>query len=202
MFLRATAIVALAASSAAANDFLNPSFELGTFVANGDNAYIIAAGNTDLAGWTVVNQVAWISTPNPFSLTASDGIRFLDLTSYAGVFGGVSQDVATFNGSQCHVEFDQGSFAGYGNSFLSVIASDSQGVIASQQYIELGGSVSRWDSKTFDFVAREATTTITFMHDFQGDNYTGLDNVSLTQVPAPASLTLIALAGLASRRRR
>ncbi len=79
---------------------------------------------------------------------------------------------------------------------------DSQGPAGAAQYTRAGTEPSGWDRKIFEFTAREATTTLEFVHDFGGANYSGLDNISIRAVPAPAGLAIFGLAGLRSRRRR
>lgn len=180
-------VIGLASTSALAGDnlFQNPSFELGAFSPNGDNTTVVNVGATAITGWQVVGaQIAWIDMPNPFSLTPSEGTRFLDLTGYPGGFGGVAQTIPTSPGTLYQVQFDQGSGV-FGSSFLRALASDSQGTFQSVDFTEVGIATSRWNSHSFDFVARETSTTITFGHLFGTGNYTGLDNVALFAMSAP-----------------
>lgn len=126
--IKVVAIVAVATFAGAAsaqNLFVNPSFELGTFLPNGDNTMDLGPGSANIAGWSVTGPgVAWIGTPNPFSLLPSDGTKFLDLTDYPGVAGGVFQVVALTPGASYRITFDQGS-GYYGNSYLRVLVTDS-----------------------------------------------------------------------------
>ena len=90
----------------------NSSFELGTFVNDGKGTMILRVGATDITGWTVVtDEVGWIGNPNPWSLSAQDGDRFLDLTAYpAGApFGGVTQTIATLPQHQYELSYYLGS---------------------------------------------------------------------------------------------
>jgi len=55
-----------------------------------------------------------------------------------------------------------------------------------------------WSLENFDFTATSGTTTVAFINSTSlGNNYAGLDNVSLSSVPEPASLLLVG-AGLCS----
>jgi MYXO-CTERM domain-containing protein len=206
MPVRSIAFVLIVAGSCSAEGFTNPSFETGNFTNNhpGDNTTTLGVGATNIDGWTVISaEVAWIGDPNPFALFASDGSRFLDLTSYPGGAGGVKQDLVTIPGYLYTIEFDLGSRAAYGDAFLSVRASDAQGEAGVAQYTQLGQSAARWERNSFEFTAREAVTSISFIHDFGGSNYTGLDNITVRSVaPAPGALAVLGLAGLAGRRRR
>lgn len=206
MVLRSIAFVVILAGSASADGFANPSFETGNFTNNhpGDNTTSLGVGATNIDGWTVIGgEIAWIGDPNPFAVLASDGNRFLDLTGYTENFGGVKQDLVTIPGYTYHIEFDLGSRAAYGNAFLSVHANDAQGDAGSQQYTQIAQPTFRWERNSFEFTARESVTTISFIHDFGGNNYTGLDNVSVSSVaPAPGAIAALGLAGLAKRRRR
>lgn len=88
-------------SNASANLLTNPSFESGGFVNQGGQTMILPSGSTAITDWTVIgDELAWISAGNPYSLSAQDGDRFLDLTAFpAGApFGGVSQDVTLVAG--------------------------------------------------------------------------------------------------------
>ena len=104
----------LLTTSAEASPILNGSFELGgTFVANGgQGTMILLAGSTTMTDWTVVGDgLAWIESPNPWSLSAQDGNRFLDLTilTAGAPFGGVTQTIATDVGSDYLLSFYLGS---------------------------------------------------------------------------------------------
>lgn len=206
MVMRSIASALILAGSASADGFANPSFETGNFANNhpGDNTTSLGIGATNIDGWTVIGgEVAWIGDPNPFGILASDGTRSLDLTGYSENFGGVKQDLVTIPGYLYHIEFDLGSRAAYGNAYISVHANDGQGDAGSEQYTQIAQTASRWERNTFEFTAREALTTISFIHDFGGNNYTGLDNVSVRSVaPAPGAIAVLGLAGLAKRRRR
>src|SRR5215207_11342085 len=91
---------------------INPGFELGTFDNDGRGTMILQVGSTDITGWTVVtDELGWITKPNPWSLSAQDGDRFLDLTAYpAGApFGGIAQTIATIPQHRYELSYFVGS---------------------------------------------------------------------------------------------
>jgi len=89
-----------------ANLLTNGSFEDGDFSGGPVSADV---GSTIIPGWTVVNgQLNTVSTWNPWGLAASDGIDFLDLTSYddSAPYGGITQAITTTVGQQYTFSFD------------------------------------------------------------------------------------------------
>ncbi|MBS1707159.1 MAG: DUF642 domain-containing protein [Armatimonadetes bacterium] len=193
-------VLVAGAMSAHANLIVNGSFEDGNFVPNGDNTMSLAAGATDITGWKVVNDpVAWIADPNPFNgWHATDGVKSLDLTGYGGGYGGVAQDIATIAGHQYHLEFDFGVHQAYGDASVSVnVGTGDTGYTLHSENGVL------WERILYDFTAFADTTTLSLIHNFDGGQGTGIDNVVLVEtVPEPATLSLLALAPLALRRRR
>lgn len=183
--------------SAHANLLNNGSFEQGTLVNNGQATQSLPVGSTAMPGWTVVGDtISWIDAGNPFSVSASNGSRFLDLTDYipGAPFGGVEQTVATTAGYQYLLSFDLGSSNLYGRP--SAITASAAG--ASQTFTGAAtGTNSDWQTFSLSFTATGATTTITLVGQ-AGINYIGLDNVDLvlTAVPEPSSAALLML-GLA-----
>lgn len=186
------------ATGAQANLLTNGSFENGSFVPNGDNTMSLTNGATAMTGWTVIgDSLAWIGDPNPFSLTASDGIKFLDLTDYPvnAPFGGVSQDIATVEGAFYRLSFSLGSSNLYGRpAALTASAGDTTQLFTSA----LTGTNNDWAAQSMTFMATGSTTTVSLLGTI-GFAYIGLDDVSVelisTPVPEPSSVVLI-LAGL------
>jgi hypothetical protein len=201
------------ALSANANLLTNGSFELGTFVNDGNLTDTFSAGATTITGWSAVGrQISWIDVGNPWSLSAQDGNRFLDLTAYnAGApFGGVTQNVATTAGEQYTVSFYLGSYTAlWGGPPVSILASAGG---TSQTYMNAAAtSTSTWTPFSLLFTATSATTAIT-LTGAAGVSYIGLDNVSVDPagaagaVPEPGPFALLALGfgilPLIARRRR
>jgi hypothetical protein len=135
---------------------------------------------------------------NPFSLSASDGSYFLDLSGYHdnAPYGGVrqSQTVATTIGAQYRLAFDIGTSPAYDSAPVSVQVTAGT---ASATFTSTPLNVNQWDSFVFDFYATSANTTIA-LDGVAATNqkYIGLDNVSMTLIPEPSTLTLLAGPGL------
>jgi hypothetical protein len=198
------------ATSPQANLLTNGSFESGAFVNEGNNTMSPAAGSTVITGWTVVTDTtAWIGTPNPFGLSASNGSFFLDLTNYqAGApFAGMSQTIATTPGATYSLSFDLGSSSQWG--LPDSITASAAGT--SQTFVSPMTGVDVWTNASMQFIASSATTTV-LLQGASGFNYIGLDNVAVEfvsgpgpgQIPVPTTLALLGLglAGLALSRRR
>lgn len=196
--------------SAQANLLTNGSFESGAFVDQGSNTMSLASGSNVITGWTVVTDTtAWIGPTNPWTLSASDGSYFLDLTNYqAGApFAGMSQTISTTPGATYSLSFDLGSSSTYG--LPDSITASAAGT--SQTFFSSATGVNQWKSITMHFVATSATSTV-LLQGASGRDYIGLDNVDVefvsgpgTGLPEPTTLVLLGLgfgALVAARHRK
>lgn len=210
--IRSIALVGclVAFGSANANLLTNGSFETGAFVDQGNNTNSPAVGSTVITGWTVTTgSLSWISTPNPFSVVPSDGIKLLDLTDYrdAPPYAGVTQDIATSVGAQYRLSFDLGSSDLYGRPVSIGASAGSAASVFSSSLLASGNIV--WERQTLDFTALSSTTTVS-LTGLVGRNFIGLDNADVTflaaAVPEPATYALmlfgLGAVGAVARRRR
>jgi len=195
------------AMHADANLLTNGSFELGTLVNDGNQTMTFNAGPTNITGWTAVGrQVSWIQAGNPFSLSAEDGSRFLDLTAYntGAPFGGVSQTIATTAGLQYQLSFFLGSYTQlWGGPPVSILA--SAGSTSQTFTVSTTSTASTWTPFSMQFTAGSSSTVIT-LTGAAGVEYIGLDNVSVDPaaagVPEPATCILAGLGLIAAGLRR
>jgi hypothetical protein len=203
----------LVTTSANAAPILNGSFEDGGFVANAAQGTMsLGLGSTTITNWTVVvDGIAWIESPNPWSLSAQHGNRFLDLTLFqaGSPFGGVTQTIATDVGSDYLLSFYLGSLTAiWGGPPVSILA--TAGSTTQTCTDDTTSTVSTWTLCTVPFTALLANTQITLVGS-AGFHYIGLDNVSVelvdgngSPVSEPASILLLGagVAGLLAALRR
>jgi hypothetical protein len=197
-----------ATMSAQANLLTNGSFESGGFVNQANDTMSLLSGSTVITGWTVVTDTtAWIGPTNPFSLTASNGSFFLDLTNYqfGAPFAGMSQTIATTPGATYSLSFDLGSSFQWG--LPDSLTASAGGT--SHTFLSPSTGFNIWTHETMTFVATSATTTV-LLQGASGFNLIGLDNADVELVsspggvpePATAALVGLGLIGLVAVRRR
>lgn len=179
------------------NLLINGSFESGNFVPVTDDTMPLAVGATDITGWTIQNAaLAWIGPANPFSLTASDGGHFLDLSGYHdnAPYAGVQQTVSTTIGAQYRLSFDIGTDPIYDSAAVSV---NVTGIGSPTLFTSDPLNPNQWEPFIFDFIATSASTTIELDgYATTSEKYIGLDNVALLAIPEPSTLTLVFGPGL------
>ncbi len=194
-------VFAVAATGAHANLLVNGSFEnTANFTPDGNNTMSLGAGSTAMTGWTTsANELAWIKDPNPFNLTASDGVFSLDLMGYHDFLptAMISQSFGTVIGSTYTVSFD------IGRGTHLVVAAGGTTVNRFN-----GNSTTQpfWNTETFTFVASTNVSTLTVQGGANTNpQYAGVDNLIVDgdAVPEPATLAIVVagIAGICRRRK-
>ncbi len=174
-------------SSAQAAPFTNGSFEDGTFTPVSDDTVRLSVADTTMPGWTVsgTHEIAWIGGSNPFGLMASNGDKFLDLTSYGfGAGGGVEQTFDTIAGKTYNVTFDIGGATG---TQIVATAHGSGGTFSAT------GGLTSWTPQLLTFTAIGSSTLLSFLGAAEsGSDYIGLDNVqvAVAATPLPGSVLM------------
>ncbi len=202
----AGALLATAGMASAVNLVSNFSFEqaanAGGTPAPG-NFRSLPLGNTDMPNWGVIaDSIAWINGPISAGLgllSAQQGTFFLDLTDtqLSSPFGGVVQALATNTGTQYQLKFWLGTSQFYnpqtGASSLVSIAGNNITVSST-----VTTQPNSWEEKTINFTALGPTTLLAFTG-IAGQDYIGLDNISvdLLPIPEPSSIAML-FAGLAA----
>jgi choice-of-anchor C domain-containing protein len=190
-------------SPAAAAPFTNGSFELGSVNPGGGWA-TLGSGSSAITGWEIFDgTIDYIGT----YWQAANGSRSVDLNGNDGP-AGIRQTFDTISGGTYEVRF---ALAGNldGAPATKSVQVTSGG--ASQLFtftIPPGASRADmgWAYHSLLFTATSGSTTLSFLSDTAGAFYgPALDDVSVTTVPEPATLSLVALglaAGVRNRLRR
>lgn len=180
--------------------------ELGMSLING--SFEVDANQSPTAqAWTLANNVKVASNQ-----TASDGVNALAFNGANSTPNGIAEQ--TFNtiaGQEYRLEFDFGKFAtGSGTAQLDIDVFDAifgDGVLLLDQQVSdgSGANTNVYETFAFLFKATGTTTTLRFTDtSILTNSYdTMLDNIIITEVPAPAALPAgLALVGLLAARRR
>ena len=129
-----------------------------------------------------------------------DGLQSVDLTGEGnqGTTNGIKQSVTTTPGSVYDISFWLGhqysAAPGYtlGPSSLALYI-DGALVGTYDNSLNTFEDVT-WSSFSYKFTAASPSTVVAFLNNTSaGNNYVGLDNVSLTSVPEPSSLIFLAV---------
>ncbi len=140
-----------------------------------------------------------------------EGLQALDLTGEGnqGTGNGVKQTVATFAGQEYFLTWWVGHQYNQAPGYLNGPAEIAL-YIDGVHIIDVGTGNNTvndvtWQEFSYSFTAGGNATTIAFLNDTPvGNNYAGLDNVTLQAVPEPGTLALLAigLSGALARRKR
>ena len=200
----------MGAAGYASNLVSNGSFELGAFVNNngyGDTGVQTFGDGNGLSDWTLAGgkNVARLENGNNYTLTASDGTMFLDLTGYSNTMPTetLSQQLATVSGQTYDVSFDVGVDNAIGVFERPVTMLMSLGTFSGNYTNNLGGPGNQWQHFDVQVTASQANAVLAFQGTV-GVDYIGLDNISVTpsSTPEPITLSLMAVGlGFAARRR-
>lgn len=156
-----------------------------TVLGNGGNSGLnLSTGYTEFAV-SFVSQAG----PNSFDLTASGN---------TGPASGIYQDIATIAGQQYQLSFWLGNADGSSNgsytqpSALTLTIGNGPSTLFSNA--DTTFESINWQQNSVFFTATDATTRIQFNNATVGDNFAGLDSVSVmavTAVPEPAAWALM-----------
>ena len=210
-----TATVAPAMAQLTNTDFETPVVGAGSFTTYG-------TGSTAITGWTVVgSDVLLVNTTygelgqGITSFAAQSGVQSIDVTGAGNTSpnNGITQSFATTPGQGYQIGFFVGRAAG-GTNYATpstVDLSINGGARASFTNSNSTAGAVNWQQFFSTFTATGTTTTVSFLNGTPttsggGNNFAGLDNVSIVVVPEPATALLLAvplalLGGMATRRR-
>lgn len=199
-------------SATAQNLITDGSFESPVVAAAaGYEVFTPSAGS--LPGWSIVGtEVAVVGSSfveAGVAFVAESGNQWMDLSGLGApsLTNGIIQSVATTSGLQYQLSFYLGSaYTGSGpylSPTLDLSLNGGPRVSYTNSNIVTNGLMN-WQFFTTTFTATSATSSIAFYYGATGASVwaVGLDNVSMTVVPAPGALAAFAAVAAAGRRRR
>jgi choice-of-anchor C domain-containing protein len=198
--LAIAAAVAFSATAARADLITNGSFETSTVGSVGAFT-TLSAGSTAITGWTIgAGGIDYIGT----YWNAADGSYSLDMSALSA--GTISQTLNTIAGHSYSVSFALAGNPDSGPAIKQLLVSATGAGSGAYSFDTTGDSKTAmgWVTETYFFIAQGSSTTLTFASLINNPYGPALDNVSVTDIPAPASIGVMAmgLLGLAFARRR
>lgn len=151
---------------------VNGSFEQGNFtgvnMASNHDTTQLFNGDTNITGWTAVNELSWDGDDTTFHVVPSDGRRFLDLTGYhdSQPEGGVQQILTLVPGASYTLGLDVGYNAMYPSPTVNGVTVSITEAGINQTFDNDGtGSGALidstfWKHYTFNFTPTAATNTL------------------------------------------
>lgn len=196
----------VADGATAANLLTNGSFEAPS--AGNGSIVIYPSGSTAITGWTVTNSNIATIGSGVGGIIPDDGVQFLDLTGTLdgqGIYGGVSQTIATIDGQAYALSFALGNYStNPGSTGVSVMAGSTTGSFT----LARPASGFVWQTLSLGFVGSVGGSTVINFAGTDGFFYTGLDNVVVVAagIPEPATWGMMiagfGMVGVAARRRK
>jgi len=199
--LRFLALAAFVPFPAAANFIANGGFEQGFFTGGVSLAQQIQPGDSTLPNWTVSNAPVtwytsgWSNNPPQIPLNPRTGSFGLNLADGSVNFVRISETVNLVPFQQYQLSFWVGNFsANNGPAGLNVNITDgtSNTILVSEALAPATNGSHTWTRFAFNFIADGTSNTINFS-EINGPSYIGLDDVSVTAVPEPATWAMMIL---------
>lgn len=216
MKLTICVMAALAAITPALNAALvqNGSFETPALPPGGSQSVAVSPGGSELTGWTVTGANAWVLSEDYsdlFTYAPQDGRNSLDLKDAGTNRAGIKQTVGTVAGLTYELSYwvgDKYDLTWFSQDSIVDLYLDN--ALVQTATVSTNTSATVWTQFKYTFVATGATEFWFQAATNSADYYTGLDNVTLTQVggsavPEPSTIGLSGLGLVAAalwRRKR